>query len=240
MRGPGEGLSRGGSQRARDLLPRWTTTARTSPPRARLGFTRSGDRWSHCLERTGKGVSVARSDDLTVGENERQIVSPVYQEVHRHDLADGPGLCLLLTGRLFQHHFSAAITLRNDPAQPGFLELDFDIADRCRCSDRDPGRDLPGRAQQRRTGRCGSPSNRLERGRPGIGPIELCVEPPPRWSWPRQGDRRCASRCSRRSCRGRSPTACVTDGAGRPRPIDPIDGDPSFHVDQLEGRGTSR
>jgi hypothetical protein len=150
-----------------------------SAPGLSLSFTRVGDRWSHCLESThGKGVGVARSDDLTVGEDERQIVSPVYQEVHRHQPADGPGLCLLLTGRCFQHHFSAAVTLRKDPEQPGFLEVDFDVADRCRAPieslaatylvgldsgarvDADPGR-IAWRSVDW-----------------GLDRIELCVEPP--------------------------------------------------------------
>jgi hypothetical protein len=37
-----------------------------------------------------------------------------------------------LTGHFFQHHFSAAISLRRDPESPGHLVLDFDVADRCR------------------------------------------------------------------------------------------------------------
>ncbi len=103
-----------------------------SAPGLSLRFTRFGDRWTHGLACTGNGASVARADDLSVGEDERHIANPVYQEVHRHEPADGPALCLLLTGKLFQHHFSAAVTLRKEPGQPGFLELDFDVADRCR------------------------------------------------------------------------------------------------------------
>jgi hypothetical protein len=151
-----------------------------SAPGLSLSFKRSGDRWCHCLESThGKRVlHVARSDDLTVGENERQIASPVYQEVHRHELADGLGLCLLLTGRLFQHHFSAAVTLRKDPEQPGFLELDFDVADRCRA----PIESLAA------TYLVGLDSGALIDAVPGriawsavqsgLDRIELCVEPP--------------------------------------------------------------
>ncbi len=42
----------------------------------------------------------------------RRVVSPVYQEIHHHEVPGQPGCCLLLTGRLFQHHFSAAFRLR--------------------------------------------------------------------------------------------------------------------------------
>lgn len=105
-----------------------------SAPALSLSFTQSGDRWSHRLACGEKTVDVAWSVDSTVGEDERRVVSPVYQEVHRHQPADGPELCLLLTGRSFQHHFSAAVTLREYAGKPGFLELDFDVADRCRAS----------------------------------------------------------------------------------------------------------
>jgi hypothetical protein len=98
-----------------------------------LRFTRLGDRWSHCLECTReRGVGLAWSQSIAVPEDERRILSPVYQEVQRHELAPGSGLCLLLTGLFFRHHFSAAVTLRQDPARRESLELDFDIADRCR------------------------------------------------------------------------------------------------------------
>jgi hypothetical protein len=56
----------------------------------------------------------------------------VYQELQRHGLAGGEGLCLLLTGRSFQHHFSAAVSLGIDQGQTESLVADFDVADRCR------------------------------------------------------------------------------------------------------------
>ena len=60
------------------------------------------------------------------------MVSPVYQEVQRHEPPGGTGLCLLLTGLWFDHHFSAAVSLAADPAQPDVFTIDFDVADRCR------------------------------------------------------------------------------------------------------------
>src|SRR5437870_1930976 len=77
-----------------------------------LEFARQGDRWTHSLHLPLRdAIEVARvvesdpqRDDPT------RIVSPVYQEVQHHRLAERPGLCLLLTGRLFQHHFSAAVS----------------------------------------------------------------------------------------------------------------------------------
>jgi hypothetical protein len=104
-----------------------------SAPFLSLRFTRLGDRWSHCLACTReRGVGVAWSQSISLPEDERRIISPVYQEVQRHDLAGGQSQCLLLTGLFFRHHFSAAVTLRRDPDSSASLELDFDIADRCR------------------------------------------------------------------------------------------------------------
>ncbi len=44
----------------------------------------------------------------------------------------GPGLCALLTGSCFNHHFSAVFSLFHDPEMPERMVLDVDIADRCR------------------------------------------------------------------------------------------------------------
>jgi hypothetical protein len=62
------------------------------------------------------------------------VVSPVYQEIHRHEIATDPigSLCVLLTGRLHQHHFSAAVHLFHDPNDPSYAVLEIDVADRCR------------------------------------------------------------------------------------------------------------
>ena len=64
----------------------------------------------------------------------RRIVSPVYQEIHRHELPhDEFGAArILLTGHLFEHHFSAAVSMIRDPHEPSFGVLEFDVADRCR------------------------------------------------------------------------------------------------------------
>ena len=101
----------------------------------RLAFTRVGPLWAHAL-------LVPRSDGLalvhTVDNNNpndddaTRVISPVYQEIHRHESDVDSRLCLLLTGTFFQHHFSAAITLGIDPDQPNSLVLDVDVADRCR------------------------------------------------------------------------------------------------------------
>ena len=42
------------------------------------------------------------------------------------------GQCVLVTGRVFWHLFSAAITLTRDNDAPAFTVLDIDVADRCR------------------------------------------------------------------------------------------------------------
>jgi hypothetical protein len=63
-----------------------------------------------------------------------QVLNPVYQELIRHDLLDdlGPGLCVLLTGAYYEHHFSAVFRLRRDPAKQLDVVFDVDVADRCR------------------------------------------------------------------------------------------------------------
>jgi hypothetical protein len=99
-----------------------------------VSFARIGDGWTHALELPPEHVSaVARAvESDPERDHPARVVSPLYQELHRHELLPGPGLCVLLTGRLFQHHFSAAVYLRMDPAADECLVLDFDVADRCR------------------------------------------------------------------------------------------------------------
>jgi hypothetical protein len=97
-------------------------------------FDRSGDRWTHYLE-IGRPVlhEAARAVESALHRDApARITSPVYQEIHRHDRAGQEGLCYLLTGLVFQHHFSAVVTLRADAADPLALVLEFDVADRCR------------------------------------------------------------------------------------------------------------
>jgi hypothetical protein len=105
-----------------------------SGPGLRLVFARTGDRWTHRLELSGDsatGVACALESDPERDKAER-VKSPLYQELHRHERASGPGLCVLLTGRLFQHHFSASVSMRLDDDRTSSLVLDFDVADRCR------------------------------------------------------------------------------------------------------------
>jgi hypothetical protein len=105
-----------------------------SGPGLRLTLARFGDRWTHRLGRPGedeKDIACAVESDLE-RDSPARVVSPVYQEIHRHERPEAPGLCLLLTGRLFQHHFSAAVNLRIGPDRLQTLVLDIDVADRCR------------------------------------------------------------------------------------------------------------
>ncbi len=99
-------------------------------------FDRTGDRWTHRLE-LGRPVfygDVRAVESDAERDSPARVMSPVYQEIHRHDLAGQTGLCCLLTGLMFQHHFSAVVTLRADAAQPGTRLVEFDVADRCRAS----------------------------------------------------------------------------------------------------------
>jgi hypothetical protein len=96
-------------------------------------FERTGGRWTHRLEVGGIEVILAVESDPERDDDAR-VVSPVYQELQRHDILDAPGLCALLTGQHAQHHFSAAVSLFCDVAQPDRLVLDIDVADRCRAA----------------------------------------------------------------------------------------------------------
>jgi hypothetical protein len=108
---------------------------------ARMTFARLGDRWIHHLsfgrldqhdDEPTELISTEESDPR--GDDPARVVSPVYQELHRHEFASDfdRGVCLLLTGRQFHHHFSAAVTIAADPERKGAVIVDFDVADRCR------------------------------------------------------------------------------------------------------------
>jgi hypothetical protein len=105
------------------------------------------------LQGHGLGVHFRRNDNLwmdrlTVSEpwlaiatswwarHARRLPSrganPVYQEIQLHGPADGPRVCLLMTGLASRHHYSAAVTLSMDPIEPGRVLLEYDVADRCR------------------------------------------------------------------------------------------------------------
>jgi hypothetical protein len=105
-----------------------------SGPGLRLAFARVGDRWTHWLELLqGSGIILAQATESEPErDGARRVLSPLYQDIQRHEPAQGAGPCLLLTGRSFHHHFSAAVSLHGDPGQPDRLEIDFDVADRCR------------------------------------------------------------------------------------------------------------
>jgi hypothetical protein len=99
-----------------------------------VAFARTGMVWTHSLVLPGEeGHELARAVETDPERDDpRRVVSPVYQEIHRHQSALGPGLCVLLTGTLHKHHFSAAINLGRDPDWPYGMMLDVDVADRCR------------------------------------------------------------------------------------------------------------
>lgn len=99
-----------------------------------VAFTRAVDRWTHRLATTGdEPLEFAQAVESDAERDEpARVVSPVYQEIHRHEHPEEPGCCVLFTGRLHQHHFSAAFTLRRHDDEPCSAVADFDIADRCR------------------------------------------------------------------------------------------------------------
>jgi hypothetical protein len=96
-------------------------------------FHRVGDRWTHTIFGCEPRVAWARSASVPSGsEDPARVGDPVYQELQLHENLPGSGVCLLLTGLSFNHHFSATVMLAPDPVQPGGIRLDFDVADRCR------------------------------------------------------------------------------------------------------------
>lgn len=107
-------------------------------PGLRLTFARSGPRWIHALFTVGPGgrevgIELARTVESDEDRDDpSRVVSPVYQEIQQHQGALESGVCLLATGNLFQHHFSAVVALRDDLERTGGLVVDVDVADRCR------------------------------------------------------------------------------------------------------------
>jgi hypothetical protein len=110
-------------------------------PGGRVTFVRNDDRWTqHLAFRTGPeaaegATSLVSSVEAEPGrEDSNWVVSPVYQELQRHEFAgdDIRGICVLLTGHMHQHHFSAAVSLYRDLEAENFIVLEIDVADRCR------------------------------------------------------------------------------------------------------------
>jgi hypothetical protein len=103
-------------------------------PGLRIAFARIGALWTHAFILPGEdGLEVARTVESDPDrDHPGRVVSPVYQDIQRHAGVHGPGLCLLLTGTLYNHHFSAVIQLGVDPDHPAGLVCDVDVADRCR------------------------------------------------------------------------------------------------------------
>jgi hypothetical protein len=103
-------------------------------PGPRLVFTRHAGLWTHSLllpeERCNELASALEIPAEST--NSGRFVKPIFDELVPHENNQGPGLCLLLTGRQFHHHFSAVVTIGLDPERHNAVMLDFDVADRCR------------------------------------------------------------------------------------------------------------
>ncbi len=108
-------------------------------PGGQLVFLRTGDRWAHELTfgvRAGeKAVALVSTVEANSGQADpTRVLSPVYQELQRHEFVGDQmrGICVLLTGHMHQHHFSASVSAYRDPEADRFVVLEIDIADRCR------------------------------------------------------------------------------------------------------------
>jgi hypothetical protein len=110
-------------------------------PGGQIVFVRSKDRWTHHLDlRAGSEVEAEATALVSAVESEpglddpTRVVSPVYQELQRHEFIGDQirGVCVLLTGHMHQHHFSASVSFCREQAEAGFVKFEMDVADRCR------------------------------------------------------------------------------------------------------------
>jgi hypothetical protein len=96
--------------------------------------------WASPLRGDGQDAATSQVFVRSTGEDgaheldPTRVLQPVYQELVPHELPEelGTGLCVLLTGSVFQHHFSAVFSLYRDRIVPSRVILDVDVADRCR------------------------------------------------------------------------------------------------------------
>jgi hypothetical protein len=67
------------------------------------------------------------------GRDEREVVSPTYQEIQVGPSAREDQLDLLLVGAFGPHHFAASLTVTATPLGPlDHAQFVFDVVDRCR------------------------------------------------------------------------------------------------------------
>jgi hypothetical protein len=135
-------------------------------------------------------VSVSPKSECDIDPADPAVVfNPVYQELVKHELTGGkgPGLCVLLTGSAFQHHFSAVFSLYRDRARPSSIVLDVDLADRSRAPIKTLAatysiHHIEGKPE---TEIIGATSGAVAwRGGPlGDGMLEMLPEPPARLAW---------------------------------------------------------
>jgi hypothetical protein len=90
------------------------------------------DEYAGLASRTSR-ISSKSEYDLEPDDPAR-VVNPVFQELVEHELPAErrPGLCVLLTGSYFEHHFSAVFSLCRERAVPASIAFEVDLADRCR------------------------------------------------------------------------------------------------------------
>lgn len=109
-------------------------------PDWRISLRRRGDRWLHGLSFGDfDPVEIERWPLISSVESDRdakdptRVASPVHQELQRHNApgSDERRVRFLLTGKHFDHDFSAVLTVGPDPEDAGVIVADFDVADRC-------------------------------------------------------------------------------------------------------------
>ena len=131
----------------------------------------------------------------------------------------GPGLCLLLTGTFFKHHFSAVVSLGIDPDRPDGLVLDVDVADRCRAPVDSLAATYTVRLDSGALADAGPQAIIWDNvGRRASAGSSSRPSPPARLSWPRPGEPPRACRSWPPSSPAASLIGCTIAGAGRATP----------------------
>lgn len=110
-------------------------------PDWRISIRRRGGRWLHGLSFGDfDPVEIERWPLISSVESDRdaedptRVASPVYEELQRRDEPEtsAKSVRLALSGKHFQHDFSAVLTVGDDPEEPGTIVANFDIANDCR------------------------------------------------------------------------------------------------------------
>jgi hypothetical protein len=110
-------------------------------PGGQVKFMQADGHWTHHLAfRTGINAETEETSLVSAiepqpgQEDPTRVVSPLYQELQRNENLGNRmrGACLLLTGLMHEHHFSASFSVYREQDAERLVVLEIDVADRCR------------------------------------------------------------------------------------------------------------